>query len=212
MINGEKQDYRYISCTQESLADVKYIVALDYDTMPSMNSVVDLVSIAIHPLNAEYGIIEPRITTTLKSSLATEFAKIMSGGGGCLSVSLYDNFSGEFYFDCFGEGIFTGKGLIRVQPFYKQIVGLFPEERILSHDILEGSVVGVGFAGDVEFSDSFPPTSVGYFKRQHRWLRGDLQNVDFLHEKEFSTMSKFKLWDNYRRAVMPIFEIGRAHV
>ena len=204
-IKGERVSWRYISCERGLLSDARFMVCLDYDTAPAMDSVTDLVSAALHPLNDCYGIIAPRITTSLSSSLRSEFAAIMSEGGGFSNISLYDSFSGEFYYDCFGEGIFTGKGLIRIDDFYSKAVRAFPDEKILSHDILEGSLLNVGFAGDIEFSESFPGNSRAYFKRQHRWLRGDFQNVDFLNDKRFSLLSRFKLWDNVRRGIMPVF-------
>lgn len=204
-IKGERVEWRYISCERNSLSEARFMVCLDYDTAPLMDSITDLVSAALHPLNAQYGIIAPRITTSLSSSLKSKFAALMSGGGGCSNISLYDNFSGEFYYDCFGEGIFTGKGLIRIDEYYKKAVRAFPEEKILSHDILEGSLLNVGFAGDCEFSESFPRDSRAYYKRRHRWLRGDFQNVDFLSDKRFSLLSKFRLWDNLRRGIMPVF-------
>ncbi|MCL2019843.1 MAG: hypothetical protein FWG70_08820 [Oscillospiraceae bacterium] len=196
--------------SRAALHDVKYIMALDYDTIPLMDSVSELVSIALHPLHKNKGIIAPRITTTLDSYLKTGFSRAMSGNGGCAGASSYDCFSGDMYQDCFGEGIFTGKGLINVDLFLEhcgdtQSNERFKHERILSHDILEGGCTGVIYTGDVEFNDGFPDTSAAYFKRQHRWLRGDLQNFRYVFDKGFSPLTRWKLLDNVRRAVTPLF-------
>ncbi|MCL2077211.1 MAG: hypothetical protein FWH08_02245 [Oscillospiraceae bacterium] len=197
--------FRAVYGSRAALHDIAYIMALDYDTMPLMDSVSELVGIALHPLHKNTGIIAPRITTTLDSYLKTGFSRAMSGNGGCAGASSYDCFSGEMYQDCFGEGIFTGKGLINVDLLLKNCddSGRFPHERILSHDILEGGCIGVKYAGDVEFNDSFPDTSAAYFKRQHRWLRGDLQNFRYVFDKGFSPLTRWKLLDNVRRAVTP---------
>ncbi|MCL2086810.1 MAG: hypothetical protein FWH05_04350 [Oscillospiraceae bacterium] len=197
-----------------ALEDVKYILALDYDTLPLMDSVSELVGIALHPLSQGKGIIAPRMSTTLTSYLKTGFSRAMTANGGTAGASTYDSFAGEMYQDCFGEGIFTGKGLIDVDIFaecferdFQNGRKDFPPERILSHDILEGGHMGVIYAGNVEFSDSFPETSSAYFKRQHRWLRGDLQNFPQIFNKNLSALTKVKLADNVRRAVTPLFSM-----
>lgn len=192
-----------------ALKGIRYLCALDYDTVPLMDSISELVSVALHPLNRNKGIIAPRITTTLSSYLKTGFSRAMSGNVGCAGASSYDSFSGEMYQDCFGEGIFTGKGLINVDIFLARFDVendvRFPPEKILSHDILEGGCTGVVYAGGIEFSDSFPDTGRAYFKRQHRWLRGDLQNFRYVFDAGFSPLTRWKLADNARRAVTPIF-------
>ncbi|MDR2558852.1 MAG: hypothetical protein LBC86_04825 [Oscillospiraceae bacterium] len=205
--------FRAVSGSKAALHGIAYIMALDYDTIPLMDSVSELASIALHPLHKNKGIIAPRITTTLDSYLKTGFSRAMSGNGGCAGASSYDCFSGEMYQDCFGEGIFTGKGLINVEIFLETCTdeARFKPERILSHDILEGGCTGVVYAGDVEFSDGFPDTSGAYFKRQHRWLRGDLQNFGFVFERraagaeKFTPLTRWKLLDNVRRAITPLF-------
>lgn len=197
-------DFYYISGNIEALKDCQFITALDLDTVPLMDSIKELAAIALHPLNKDYGIIAPRCTSTLDSTLKTPFARAMAGNGGVSGISSYDSFCGEFYFDGFGEGIFCGKGLIRKDAFLKDCCGKFPPERVLSHDVLEGGLTGVAYAGDVEFSDSFPPSSKSYFKRAHRWIRGDFQNFRFLFRKDFSPLTKFKLFDNIRRGLDPL--------
>ncbi|MCL2693559.1 MAG: hypothetical protein FWE60_00455, partial [Oscillospiraceae bacterium] len=215
LLRGEEEEkcgFKAIFGSRDALHGIAYIMALDYDTIPLMDSASELISIALHPLHKNVGIIAPRITTTLESYLKTGFSRAMAGNGGCAGASSYDSFSGEMYQDCFGEGIFTGKGLINVDIFLEKCGGdgggdspRFPAERILSHDILEGGCTGVRYAGDVEFNDGFPDTSAAYFKRQHRWLRGDLQNFCFVFDKGFTPLTRWKLSDNVRRAVTPLF-------
>lgn len=200
-------NFAYISGKRE-LAEIakecEFIAALDFDTVPLMDSIKELSAIALHPLNKKYGIIAPRCTSTLESTLKTPFARAMAGNGGVSGISSYDSFGGEFYFDCFGEGIFCGKGLIRKRKFLEACRNKLPGERVLSHDILEGGFAGVAYSGSTEFSDSFPASSKAYFKRAHRWIRGDFQNIRFIFKKEFSPLTKFKLFDNFRRGIAPL--------
>lgn len=220
-IKGEQINFLAFFGNKEFVSKVKYIVALDYDTKALIDTIPELVSIAIHPLNkpeisdgkvvSGYGIITPRITTKLKSSLKSPFAKLVGGVG---SSCAYDTFCTNLYQDNFNEGIFSGKGLIDVDSFFELCCGFFPSEQVLSHDILEGSLLRTAFAGDVEFSDGFPATSISYFKRMHRWIRGDVQNINYIFKKvnsqqgvidnPLNLLDKFKLFDNIRRIITPI--------
>lgn len=198
-ICGERVDFRIISGDGSAIRGAEFICTLDYDTVPFMDSINSLVAIAIHPVNEKYGIITPRITTSLSSSERTGLSRLWGGNGGCSGASLYDNKDIELYSSVFGEGTFTGKGLIRVHDYYEKVSGELSDEKILSHDILEGGLLNVLYCGEIEFNDSFPPTTKGFFKRQHRWIRGDIQNLIFSLDKRFSLLTKFKLSDNIRR-------------
>ncbi len=206
-INGENISFRLVSGDIDELKYAPFICALDYDTLPFMDTINALVGAAINPANAEYGIIAPRITTSLASSSKTGLSRLWSGNGGCCTVSAYDSSDRELYSLCFGEGTFTGKGLIRTGAYYENITNAFPDEKILSHDILEGGILGVLYCGETEFNDSFPPTTKGFFRREHRWLRGDFQNVSFIKDKRFSLLTKFKLSDNIRRGIQPVYSV-----
>lgn len=206
-IAGEEVSFRFVSGDTARLRHVPFVCALDYDTVPLMDSVNSLISAALHPVNSDYGIFVPRLTVSLDSASRTALSRLFIGSGGCSGVSVYDSADMELYYSCFGEGTFTGKGLIRTDKFYRECVGRFPDEKILSHDILEGGLLRVAYCGSVEFSDSFPPTVKGYFKRLHRWLRGDFQNVRFLLMPEFSPLTRFKLSDNIRRGIFPVYAL-----
>lgn len=193
-------------CFREILGEAgkpDYLMLLDFDTLPLMDTIPALCAAAEHPLNRKYGVFVPRVSSTLTSCLKTTFSRIMGGNGGCFTASLYDSFSGELYFDCFGEGIFTGKGLVRVKDFYEKCCGAFRAETVLSHDILEGGLLGTAYVGTVEASDSFPAAPRAYFRRQHRWIRGDFQNARFILDRRFSPLTRWKLFDNIRRALTP---------
>ncbi len=207
-IKGEAVDFRLVSGNALELKDAEFICALDYDTVPFMETINELVAVAIHPVNSKYGIITPRITTSLSSSARTGLSRLWGGNGGCCGISAYDNMDVELYSACFGEGTFTGKGLIRVNAYYDKICGAFPDEKILSHDILEGGILKTLYCGEIEFNDSFPPTTKGYFSRNHRWLRGDFQNIRFSMDKRFSLLTKFKLSDNINRGLVPLYMVS----
>lgn len=208
------------------LRECRYMLALDSDTVPLLESVSELIAIAAHPLNKPvtdqergvvtegYGVFVPQISSDLKSVLKTPFARIMGGQGG---IHAYDPVSPDIYQDLFHESIFAGKGLIDVRLFHELVGNLFEDETVLSHDILEGSFLRTRYVPDVEFLDTFPSGAVSYFKRQHRWIRGDVQNIGFIghsiHTKHgkrknpLGSLDRIKLFDNLRRAVTPFFAV-----
>jgi len=67
-----------------------------------------------------------------------------------------------------------------VRAFSRVLSGRFPEEWLLSHDLIEGAHVRVGLASDIELYDEFPQSYLSYTRRQHRWIRGDWQIADWI--------------------------------
>ena len=192
LCRGESGDFLSLEGDLSFLRRAKYMLALDADTEPLLDTARRMVAAALHPLNRPvidrrrgvvtdgYGILAPRVGTTLRSAGETAFSRIMSGAGG---VTAYDTLSGDFYQDYFGRSIFAGKGLIDLAAFHACMDAFLPDERVLSHDILEGSVLRCGYLSDVEVSDGCPSGALSYLSRLHRWIRGDWQNLPWLFGK-----------------------------
>ncbi len=68
---------------------------------------------------------------------------------------------------------------------------------MLSHDLLEGSLTRTAFLNDVTFYDSQPSTFQKWWKRQHRWIRGDWQLLPFIFGGE-----RYKKPHHGARAIM----------
>ena len=62
----------------------------------------------------------------------------------------------------------------------KRWSGRFPENRILSHDLLEGSYARCGLVSDVQLYEAYPVRYDADMKRRHRWIRGDWQIASWL--------------------------------
>ncbi|MDR2654849.1 MAG: hypothetical protein LBC56_02080 [Oscillospiraceae bacterium] len=220
LIKGEETRLDCFAGDREKLAKARYLISLDSDTEILLDSVKALVGAAAHPLNAPeinpqgkivergYGIIAPQISTSLKSAFKTPFAKIMAGAGG---ISSYDNGASNFYQDLFGAAIFTGKGLLDINVYYKLMDRRFEDNIVLSHDILEGSFMRTAFLSQVEMLDSFPSAPIPYFARLHRWVRGDWQNIGYARRRlkngrlnEMTAADRYKIFDNIRRSLLPV--------
>lgn len=194
----------------------KYIIALDADTNLLIDSTQKFVATALHPLNKPvidptnkivtdgHAILTPKIGTDLSSAKSTIFSRIMAGCGG---TTMYDVSTKDLYQNLFGESIFSGKGLIDVDAYYEILNNKFPSEEVLSHDILEGIYLKAGFVSDVELTDGYPSNISSWLSRLHRWIRGDWQNINYLFDKNISSINRYKLFDNLRRSLSCLFSL-----
>lgn len=223
----EETSYRWIEGNfPESIRSqpVRYVITLDADTKLPPDSARDLIRTISHPLNCAvfdtekrsvtkgYGIIQPRISIPPDSSRATWFSRIFSGHVG---LDPYSTAVSDIYQDLAGEAVFTGKGIYDVEAFYKVLDRRFPENRILSHDLIESTYLRAGLATDIELFDEYPSTYFSYSKRNHRWVRGDWQIAAWLFSKvpgrdgktlnPINQLSKWKIFDNLRRSLNPFF-------
>ena len=214
-VKGNGKAFGLIYGDKAELKNVKYIYALDADSIPAFDSTAELVAIAQHPLNRPvinkklgrvtrgYGIILPKSENVVEYTEATLFERIMastSGGG------FYDTLSAEKYRDLFGESIFCGKGLIDVEAYYSLLNSDLPKERILSHDIIEGGYLRAALAGDINVKERIPANATAWFSRLERWIRGDWQNIRFIFGKNpLNRLSRYKLFDNVLRSLIKPF-------
>lgn len=197
---------------KDALSGVRYILTLDSDTRVFPGAAGELIGAMLHPMNAPvidekrrvvtegHALIHPRIDNELASANATDFALIFAGGGGS---DPYGGLCGELYMDAFQSGGFAGKGIIDASALLKCADSRFPEGRILSHDALEGACLRGAYMSDAEFSDAFPAKPLPYFKRQHRWIRGDWQNLPWIFCAELAPIERFRLFDSIRRSLLP---------
>ncbi|MBC7842812.1 MAG: carbohydrate-binding protein [Gemmatimonadaceae bacterium] len=209
----------------DALLGVKYVITLDADTVLPPDAAPSLVGALAHPLNrpvydAErgmlrgYGILQPRVGVSLPSAHRSRFAAIASGHPG---VDPYSTAVSDVYQDLFGEGTFTGKGIYDVDAFQMATHGRFPENTLLSHDLIEGNYARAGLATDVIVYDDYPSTYIAYTRRKHRWIRGDWQLLPWLRRtvpgpdgperNRLSLVSQWKIIDNLRRSMVEISQL-----
>lgn len=187
---GGKGQENFMLCEGNlaTLSSVKYVIPLDTDTQLPRDSARKLVSAMAHVLNqpvfdpklgrvvAGYGILQPRVTVNLSHARRTWFVRIYARDAG---VDPYTRAVSEVYQDLFGEGSFVGKGIYDVDAF-ERASSHFPENRILSHDLIEGCYARAGLLSDVELFEDYPSRFNADAKRRHRWMRGDWQIARWL--------------------------------
>ena len=198
---------------RDALAGTRYILTLDSDTRMVPGAAGELIAAIRHPLNRPHldegrqlvdrgaGLIQPRLSTELGSARATDFALIFAGAGG---TDPYGGPGGQLYMDAFGSGGFAGKGILDAECLLRCSQARIRPGRILSHDAVEGALLRAAYLGDAEFSDAFPARPLAYYKRQHRWIRGDWQNLPFLFCPGLAPMDRWRLFDNLRRSLLPL--------
>ncbi|HET9428898.1 MAG TPA: glycosyltransferase family 2 protein [Allosphingosinicella sp.] len=182
LVEGDESGFSLIVGHRASLADVRYVVTVDADTMLPPGSIARLVGTLAHPLNqprfdettgrvvAGYSIIQPRTEISPRSGMRSLFTRLFTGD---TSIDIYSRAVSDVYQDLFGAGIFVGKGIYDVRAFHRSVDGRVPENAILSHDLFEGAHGRVGLATDIVLYEGFPTTYLEYARRLHRWIRGD---------------------------------------
>jgi cellobiose phosphorylase len=205
------------------LEGIRFVITLDADTQLLRGTARRMIETMAHPLNQAqlspdgrrvirgYTIIQPGVSATLPSAMATWFSRIFADPRG---IDPYTHAVSDVYQDLVGEGSYHGKGIYELQTFHRLLSGRFPTAHLLSHDLLEGCYVRVGLATDIELLDVFASNYIAWWNRQHRWIRGDWQIIDWLKSRvpvgggrtepnPLSAFNRWKIFDNLRRSLVP---------
>ncbi|WP_409574974.1 GH36-type glycosyl hydrolase domain-containing protein [Sulfuritalea sp.] len=213
------------------LAGVKYVITLDTDTTLPRDAARQFVGAMAHPLNRPaydeeqgrictgYGILQPSVAVSLPGTNRSRYARLNGGEPG---IDPYTRTVSNVYQDVFGEGSFIGKGIYDVDAFEQALGGRFPENRVLSHDLIEGCYARAGLLSDVQLYEDTPLRYSAEVSRRHRWIRGDWQLAGWLRrhvpdhrpdlkvgagdtakKNQLTLLSQWKLFDNLRRSLIP---------
>ncbi len=205
-----------------ALGGVRYVITLDADTQLPRDAARELVGTLAHPLNQArldparrvvtrgYGILQPRVGISMSGQARSWYARLYGSEPG---IDPYTRVVSDVYQDVFDEGSFVGKGIYDVDAFEGALAGRMPENRILSHDLLEGCYARAGLVSDVQLYEDAPSRYAVDVKRRHRWIRGDWQLLPWLlpwvprsdggrERNPLSLLSRAKLADNLRRSLV----------
>ncbi|MGD0216525.1 MAG: glucoamylase family protein, partial [Desulfobaccales bacterium] len=204
------------------LPDVKYVITLDTDTQLPRDAAWQLAGAMAHPLNRArfdedkqrvcegYGILQPRVAVSLPGTNRSRYARLWGSDPG---IDPYTQAVSDVYQDLFHEGSFIGKGIYEVDAFEQALKGRFPENRILSHDLLEGCYARAGLLSDVQLYEEYPSRYSADVSRRYRWIRGDWHIARWLlpgvpgpgphlQKNPLSGLSRWKIFDNLRRSLV----------
>ncbi|KAF0101517.1 MAG: carbohydrate binding:glycosyltransferase 36:glycosyltransferase 36 associated [bacterium] len=224
LLEGKREGFSLVVGDIAALAGVKYVITLDTDTQLPRDAARQFVGAMAHPLNrpvhdatlgrvrAGYGILQPRVSVSLPGTSQSRYARLNGGEPG---IDPYTRAVSDVYQDVFQEGSFIGKGIYDVHAFEQALKGRFPENRILSHDLLEGCYARAGLLSDVQLYEEYPARYGADVNRRYRWIRGDWQLASWLlprvpgpdgrrRKNTLSLLSRWKLADNLRRSLVPV--------
>jgi hypothetical protein len=103
----------------------------------AMSHILNIPHIKGNRVARGYGIMQPKVSISLEAKNQTYFSKVFGGEEG---VDGYSVAYSDTYQDLFGEGSFTGKGIICIDEFYKVLSDSIKDDTVLSHDLLEGGI------------------------------------------------------------------------
>lgn len=209
-----------------ALPGVRYVITLDTDTQLPRDAARQFIGAMQHPLNQPhfdvqgrihrgYAILQPRVGISLPSAARSRYARLFGSDAG---VDPYTRAVSDVYQDLFLHGSFIGKGIYAVDAFEQALDGRFAENRILSHDLIEGCYAHSGLLSDVQLFEEYPARYSADVKRRHRWIRGDWQLLPWLlpwapccsglQSNHLSALARWKLFDNLRRSLEPAAFLG----
>ncbi len=220
---GSSEPFSCIVGDTGVLSNVKYVITLDTDTQLPRDSAWQFVGAMAHPLNRArydedkqrvsegYAILQPRVAMSLPGTIRSRYAHLFGSEPG---IDPYTRAVSDVYQDLFHEGSFIGKGIYDVDAFERALGARFPENRILSHDLVEGCYARAGLLSDVQLYEEYPSLYSADVKRRHRWIRGDWQIARWLlpgvpgvggrrEKNPLSGLSRWKIFDNLRRSLVP---------
>jgi cellobiose phosphorylase len=200
---------------------IRYVITLDSDTVLPIGMAKRMIGTMAHPLNRPvidnkrgividgYGLMQPRVDFDSENSGRSPVSKIYTGQMG---IDPYASAISDIYQDMFGEGIYTGKGIYDLKVFQQVLKNAIPENKILSHDLYEGSYVRAALITNLKLVESYPTKYNSLSARLYRWVRGDWQLAPFLSVRIHSgtslirnpltLLSKWKIFDNLRRSLV----------
>jgi cyclic beta-1,2-glucan synthetase len=224
LLAGEKET-TFVGPVGEAgfLQATRFVITLDADTTVPHGAARRLVAALAHPLNraeiesgtgrvtAGYTVLQPRMEVTPSGAAASSFSRLFAGDPG---LDLYARASPDVYQDLFGEGVYVGKGIYDPVAFEASLRGRVPDNAILSHDLFEGIHGRAGLVTDIVLFENYPADYRSYWRRLHRWARGDWQLLPWLRRRvplaaggrapnRLSLISRWKIIDNLRRTLLP---------
>jgi len=219
---GARDKFMLVEGELRGLRTIKYVITLDTDTQLPRDAARHFVATMMHPLNrpvldaagsrviAGYGILQPRVAVALPSANASQYELLCGGEPG---IDPYTRTVSDLYQDVFYEGSFIGKGIYDLDMFERVLGQRLPDNKILSHDLLEGCYLRAGLLSDSQLYEEYPARYDADVSRRQRWIRGDWQLIGWLlgrvpgrggkrERNPLSMLSRWKLFDNLRRSLV----------
>ncbi|MCS0629093.1 cyclic beta 1-2 glucan synthetase [Telluria mixta] len=213
LLRGERAPFAVIEGAVAGLDEIRYVITLDAETRLPRDAARAFVAAMAHPLNhpvlddagrrvvAGHGLLQPRMTAALPQHGASRYERLCGGGAPGIDQ------------DLFGAGTFAGQGIYDLAAYDRVLRGRLPDDRVLSHDLLDGCYLRAGLLGDAHLVAPCPPRYSDDVARRHRGIRGDWQLAGWLRDRvpradgsreanPLPPLARWKLFDNLRRSLV----------
>ena len=220
--------FNLFSGDRRALQHVQYAVMINDGTKIPIGMVKKMIGTITHPLNkavfdpvrgivAEgYAMIQPKISVNLEKINSSFFTRIFSGQTGFDPDTQAHS---DIFQDLFDEGSFTGQGIYNIDIYREALGHSFPDNAVLSPDLIAGCYLRTGLATQLNLVTGFPSACLLWMAGMHRRVRGDWQLSRWLLRRlknqageeivnPLSSLCKWKILNNLRKAVEPISLLG----
>lgn len=217
-------DCRLLAGDAGCLRRCAFVITLDADTALPPETGRRLAATLGHPMNravwderagrvgSGYGVLQPRISVRGTYEGATRLARLW---GNEVGLDPYSGTVSDVYQDLYGEASYVGKGIYDIDIFARSTGECFPENLILSHDLLEGNFARTGLVSEITLREDYPESYATDLRRRHRWTRGDWQILFWLlprvpgpdgrwRRNRLDAHKRWKILDNLRRSLVPV--------
>jgi cyclic beta-1,2-glucan synthetase len=186
-ISNNENHFSLVTGESAEIKSIKYVAVLDDDCLLSEDSLQKMVGALAHPLNRPvldsgrvkggHCIVIPFSATSKHAASKWRLASMICGVQH--SYGDYLAPTRNYLFEAFGRCQYPGKGVYDVNAFSSACVGRLPNDLILSHDTIEANWTRPAYCGRACVIEGLPSDFKSYSIRQHRWIRGNLQNLWF---------------------------------
>jgi cellobiose phosphorylase len=213
LLRGERAPFALIEGPVDGLDEIRYVITLDAETRLPRDAARAFVAAMAHPLNhpvlddagrrvvAGHGLLQPRMAAALPRDGASRYERLCGGEAPGIDQ------------DLFGAGTFAGQGIYDLAAYDRVLRGRLPDDRVLSHELLDGCYLRAGLLGDAHLVAPRPPRYSDDVARRHRAIRGDWQLAGWLRDRvpradgsreanPLPPLARWKLFDSLRRSLV----------
>jgi len=220
--DGARAPFAVVEGGVEGLAGTRYLIVLDAGTRLARDGARALAAAMAHPLNrpvldpagrrviAGHGLLQPRMAADMAPEDASRYQRLCGGEHPGEDNAQPPSDVGQ---DLFGAGASSGQGIYDLAVFARVVQGRFPDNRVLSHGLLEAWHLRAGLLRDVALHQACPARYSDDVGRRHRWIRSAWQLAGWLRTRvpapaggrvpnPLAPLARWRLLERLRRSLV----------
>lgn len=189
----ELKEYFYTTTFEEFREDIKYVIMLDSNTEPKLNSLLQLIATMSHPfskaiLNKEetkvingYALMQPRLNSSFLSKNKSIYSKLFSDINGQDTSNF---FTSSIEQKIFKQSSFLGIGIYDLKVFDKVFLSKITDEALLNSNLINGDILRCAYLPDIVFNYKYPTDYVESSSRKYKSLKNSVKLIPYLFQKK----------------------------